>query len=455
MIKKYFLEKQISITGWLLLLLSGVLLFVISLPHTMALRKLLLLLAFLVALPIFWAAVKNGSKMLLSAVLAGGLLQAWMVIIALFVSERPLASLDEWKGQWLPVFMFFVIGIGVAVTLMRSKLKYPRAAVAAVVLVPTIIYLVINASVITFDLIMTGAFHAGQLGITGEKGVVNFLIALIEPILIADVLGRALKIGRLVPVPNWTIASIFMLALYTLFAASSRNGLIIMMLTLIFAATMIALEVRKKYSRSTIFSFVALLVLLIAIVAFTAYKTDPRWQTFIETIPVAWDIDRDLVWLEGDGSDLPITAGGQPIDSSQYYRIAWAHEGWRMLVAHPWGMEISRDTFHDLELKKYGRAGMAHAHNGWLDLGLNVGVLGLLLWGGFLFSLARTGWMAWKTDRAQLGLALVIMTVMFAVSGLFDSIFRDHVTQQFALVAGLLFAALLYEKQDEKNVRTK
>lgn len=453
MIKRFFLDKQICSSGWALLLLSGLLLFVISLPHTMALRKLLLLLAFLMALPVIWKVAINAPSTLMRTVLVALLLQVWMLIISLFVAAQPADSLDEWKGQWLPVFMFFVVGIGVAVTLMQSKLKYPRGAVAAVILIPAITFLIINAIVITFDLILTGEFRGNQRGITGEKGVVNFLIALIEPILIADVLGRFLKVGRLVPVPNWSIALLFVVALYSLIAASSRNGLIIMMLTLILAAAMIISQVRQRYSSAKLFSFAAVILLLISTVTVTAYKADPRWQTFLETIPLAWNIDRDTIWLHGDGSNLPLTASGQQVDGSQYYRIAWAHEGWRVLVAHPWGLEISRDTFHNIELQKYGIAGMAHSHNGWVDLGLNVGILGLMLWGGFLLLLARAGWSAWKIRKEPLGLALVIMTIMFAASGLLDSIFRNHVTQQFALVAGMLFGAVVYEKtKDEEHV---
>jgi hypothetical protein len=35
---------------------------------------------------------------------------------------------------------------------------------------------------------------------------------------------------------------------------------------------------------------------------------------------------------------------------------------------------------------------------------------------------------------------------MFAVRGLFDSIFRDHEIEQFMLVAGLLFSSLSFGK---------
>ncbi|MFM2407444.1 MAG: hypothetical protein RL358_186 [Pseudomonadota bacterium] len=272
-----------------------------------------------------------------------------------------------------------------------------------------------------------------------------------EPILVADFLARLVKGKRLLPIPNWAISALFALAVFSLFAASSRNGLIVMMLALLLGAVVMIAEFHKIYSWQRIASSVLLTITIVAGVFFTAYKTDPRWQGFVETIPLAWDIDRDLLWLKADAVGLPKTSSGISVDPSQYYRIAWLHEGWRMLLTHPWGVEISRDTFHQLELQKHGYAGMSHSHNGWIDLGLNIGVLGLLLWGGFLWLLAKAGWQSWQRYKNPLGLALTLMSIMFVVRAMLDSVFRNHMIEQFALVAGLIFTTLLYEHNDESK----
>ncbi|HEY5141679.1 MAG TPA: O-antigen ligase family protein, partial [Methylococcales bacterium] len=186
-------------------------------------------------------------------------------------------------------------------------------------------------------------------------------------------------------------------------------------------------------------------------ISLVSYKTDPRWQNFVETIPIAWDIDHDLLWLNGDENSANVlTPNGKHVDPTAYTRIAWAHEGWRMLMAHPWGLEIARDTFHKLELAKYGHAGMAHSHNSWIDLGLEVGIPGLLLWALILLLMARFGWQVWHTHKEPLGLALAVLVIMYAVRGLLDSIFRDHEVEQFMLVAGLLFSTLSFEKEENK-----
>lgn len=441
----YFQDKQLSFSSWMLLLLSGILLFIFSLDHVIALRKLLLLIAFLIAFKSFWNALLKKPKPLLPAVLLFAVLQVWMLVIAGFISDQPLASFSEWKGQWLPTLMSFVIGIGLARTLALSKVKDIRSTVAMIIFIPITLYLCVNAIVLIHDEILAGTFLPHQLGISDQKAISSYLIALLEPILIADMLGRLVKGNRLLPIPGWVISAILILALFSLIAAANRNGILIMLLAFILGAAMMISEIRKVYSPQKIITFVLATLIFVLAIAFASYKTDPRWQNFIETIPIAWDIDRDLLWLNADDTNTaPLTPSGEQVDTSAYGRIAWAHEGWRMLMDHPWGTEIARDTFHKLEVAKYGHAGMSHSHNSWIDFGLEVGLPGLFLWGGVLLLLTQSGWQVWRTQKEPLGLALAVLVIMFALRGLFDSIFRDHEIEQFMLVAGLLFGTISF-----------
>lgn len=452
-INSFFQEKQLSFASLLLLLLSGTLQFISSLSHAIALRKLLLLIAFLIAFRYFWEALQKKPKPLLSAVLIFVLLQVWMLVIAGVISNQPLASFSEWKGQWLPVFMSFAVGIGLARTLTLSKLAAPRVVVVMSILIPITIYLCINAIVIVHDWILAGRFIPSLGGLGDHHGVSGYLVALLEPILIVDLLSRLVKGNRLLPVPGWVISAILIFAVCTLIATTNRNGILITLLTFILVTAMMIPEIRKAYPPKKFITFVLATLAFVLAIALVSYKTDPRWQNFVETVPIAWDIDRDLLWLNGEGTNFPLTPDGEQADISEYSRIAWAHEGWRMLMAHPWGMEIARDTFHKLELAKYGHAGMAHSHNSWIDFGLEVGIPGLLLWAWILLILARFGWRTWRTHKEPLGLVLAVLVIMFAIRGLLDSIFRDHEIEQFMLVAGLLFSALSFGKTNIAQTR--
>lgn len=452
-ISNFFQNKQLSLASWLLLVLSGILLFIFSLDHVIALRKLLLVIAFLLAFKSFWEAMQEKSRPLVTATKIFLLLQVWMLIVSCLLAKQPSASLSEWVGQWLPAMMTFVIGIGLARTLMQSSLKDTdsRMLIVMLIVIPITLYQCVNAIVVIHDMILKGTFLTQQSGISDHKANIGYLIALLEPILIADMLSRVFKGSRLIPVPAWVTVVLLVLAIFSLITASSRNGIIIMLMAFVLGAGLMFAEIRKVYSQRKIIAFILATLGFVFLFAFVSYKSDPRWQNFSETVPIAWDIDRDLLWLNSDGLNLPLTKSGNPVELSAYNRIAWAHEGGRMLMEHPWGIEIARDTFRTLEVEKHGHAGMSHSHNSWIDFGLNVGLPGLLLWGLILLIQARYGWQAWSIHKDPLGLALTILIIMFAVRGLFDSIFRDHEIEQFMLVAGLLFSAIYHGQSNTRQ----
>jgi O-antigen ligase len=438
------------------LLLSVVLLLLIySLPNLMAVQKTLIFTAALFSFKVFWNAFLQKEVKLKAVVGIFFALHIWMIFVALFFSSDVVASLSEWKGQWLPTSLSFFIGMSLAITIMRARFDNPVSVVALVILIPLSAFVFIHDLVVLWNIISKKTFYAFEYGygITDHRATIGYVITLIEPLLIADVLRRVSQHDPFLKIPSWLAASILALSFFALIAATARNGLLILILAFVLASIIMLTELRKVYTARRIFTFSMVALVFLSAFLLIFIKSDSRWQNFIETIPVAWDIDRDTLWLKSDtlwlSKDrnlLPITSSGQPVELSAYSRIAWAHEGWRMLLDHPWGTEISRYSFQKLVLEKYGTAGMAHSHNSWIDFGLNVGFLGLLLWAGFLFMLARMGWREWKQYGQPMGMALFLLTLLFSIRGFLDSIFRDHIIGQFMLVAGLMVGALSYRR---------
>lgn len=434
-----------GMAGYALLVLIGGMLFVSSLPHAIAARKALLFFALIIAWKPFWTAVTSKSHLLLLAIFLFAGLEAWMLVVAGAISSQPLQSLMEWKGQWLPPFLAFIVGLGTAWKLSHSNLKSPTLLVASLIVIPISTFIAVNTASVLYDVVLMKQPFINQYGIGGQKGIIGYFIPLCVPILIVDAFSRQVLRKRLLPFPSLVSLLILVLACFSLFAASSRNGLIMMAFTILVSAAVLGFEIRKSYSSKTVAAFLFFSLAVIAFISIVSYKFDPRWKNFIETTSIAWDIDHDLLWLNAsDPALLPLTSSGKPVEMSQYNRIAWLHEGWRMLVSHPWGLEIARDIFHKLELQKYGHAGMSHSHNSWIDLGLQVGILGLLLWTGILAVMVRKGWQAWRIRTEPLGLVLVFSAVLFALQGMLDSIFRDHMIEQFMLVSGLLFGRICF-----------
>jgi hypothetical protein len=441
----------LSATTWMLIILCSTFILVSALPFVMAMRLLVLYSAFLLSGHALWHALKRKSVPLYSAVALLILLQIWMWIISGFMAGDPYDSFMEWKGQWLPAVICFSIGIGLAYSLSSSGYQNYRSIVVMTICVPVIVLLLVNAGFIIHELFQKGRFVTQLTGITDNKANIGYLIALLEPIIIADLLQRFTKRGKLLPIPGWLSVAILALVVFSLITAGARNGIVIILFAFILGGLMMLKEIRASHSTREVAIFSAAILIFISAFAWLSYETDPRWKNLIKTIPIAWDIDRHDGWQSEFARDLPRTAEGERVDGSAYRRIAWAHEGWRLLMANPWGTEISRHTYYRLETEIHGRSFAVHSHNGWIDLGLNIGFPGLALWAGFLIILGGFGWRAWKFDRDALGLALALLAILFASRALLDATFRNHTLLQFMLVAGLLFSTLCFTKYPPKE----
>jgi hypothetical protein len=440
--RSYIQETQLGRRGWFLLLSCVSLLYVFSLPGVMAIRSVLLLFAFILSFKFLKKILQVKPKPLLIVFTLFILLLIWMLTISLFIAKHPAVSIAEWKGQWLITFLVFIIGTALSCALSLSRMRLPTT-VAMTILIPVTLYMLTNAIVITYDMIRAGEFLTQQAGISMHKAIIGFLIALIEPLIVTDSVLRIIKRRPLFPFSEWGVGILLMLVLFSLFTATARNGIIIMFVALLLGCVLTYGEIYKTYSLRRILTFLLGTIFSLSLLSFASYKVDPRWQGFIETVPVAWDIDNNKQWLDINGSlGLPNAASGKPVEASAYYRIAWAHEGWRLLMAHPWGTEISRSAFHDIEVLKNPSMNIPYSHNSWLDFGLQVGIPGLVLWVLILFYLGWNGWQSWKIERDPLGLSLALLVIMFSLRGMLDETFREQIIHQFALVAGLLFGSL-------------
>jgi O-antigen ligase len=159
---------------------------------------------------------------------------------------------------------------------------------------------------------------------------------------------------------------------------------------------------------------------------------------------VAWDTDRNTQWLKGEHNetDLPVTASGKPVEPSAYYRIAYMKEGLRLLAEHPWGTRVGRDAFRLAIQEKYGRGGMSHAHNGFLDLGVSLGIPGVVLWLAFLGSFVVFVVHTPQAEGPGLRGALLLAIAGFAMRTMLDATVRDHIVQEYLLSAGVLVGTI-------------
>lgn len=427
--------NKIEIAG---LLLVALLFFVWPVPHTISLRDILLLFIFIL---FGWLAYRQASSGWPAALKVPGLiyiaLSAWILVGALLLSDQPVSSLDQVRSQWLKGFVALLSGVWAGSAFSRDN----RRATAML----TVVVLILAAHVLYIDFIaLSSLIEHGNMGyrfgVFGGEGPdkSNYLTNLLLIFLFADILRRITQGQRGLPFGNLWLGILTLGALLSQNVTGMRNGVIEFTLIFIMITVLFVMENRWRGSRVLLISGVALLLLVPATLGYFNYKNDPRWLTFIETIPVAWDTETHKAWLNEQKYGLPQLPDGRLVDVSAYQRIAAIKEGARLVIEHPLGNGYGRNAYGDALQQKYGERSLGHSHSGFVDLAIGTGVPGALLWLGFLTTLVITGWRSFRATKAYAPLLLLLITAGYGARMLVDSVIRDHMLQQFLFLLGLL-----------------
>ena len=420
----------------LALIVALTLLFVWSVPGTIALRHLLLALVLLLLTPElrrrpFAGIGANGLPLALL-----GLLSLWFVVQAVALSPEPAWALGELKGQWLPALLALFAGLLLAHACAGRESRLLGGI--SLVLTLQALTAVVHSS---YHWLTTGTFLREIVPITGGKLELSFVVNLLLAFLVADLLARATRRDRLLPCPLAVNLLGLAIALVALYLAGARNGIIAVGLLGLGATVFYVVDQRRQIGRLRALAGGLSCLLLVASLAYTSVRSDPRWDVFLETAQIAWDVDHHDTW-QGMERPLPTLASGEPADHSAYMRISWLHVGSRLIAEHPVGVGYGRNAFaHALRTQMPVELG--HSHSGWIDLGVGGGVPALSLWAAFIASLVWLGWRALQ-DRARLaGLPLIFVALGFASRMLIDSVNKDHMLQIFCFVVGVLLLQLV------------
>jgi O-antigen ligase len=435
------LEGRLPGRDALVLALLILLIFVLPIPGTIALRYLLLC-GLLVALawmvrrvPGVGAAVwRAGRAPLLLLVL----FSVWLVAQAVAVSAEPGWALSEIRGQWVPAVLALLAGLGIGSGFVASR---DRVRLAATVVVAALIAQTVFSLAFVFLYSLKVGYLAGHKTVlTAGKLEISYFNNLLLAFLAVEVIARWVYRQPFLRMPGWLIVVAILLAFYSNLAFAARNGIIGSVLLVFSLALIVAIrEFRRIGALRAIAAGIACAV-LVAGLAFASYRQDARWQGLSEKIGVAWDIDRHLAWRDTQRNPLPLTADGTAIDESTYTRIAWIHAGLRLWIEYPLGVGYGRNAFGHA-LRKSGDSTVGHAHSGWIDLGVGTGIPGLLLWGALMLALIIVGLRRYFGSGDSLGLVLAFVAGGFSGRMVLDSINRDHMLMLFLLLAGFLLVA--------------
>lgn len=461
-------SKFFNITWWLSLFLMATLIFVWPIPGTIALRNTLAVLLLALVLYISWRnprALKHGGIHGLKwplGLLTG--LTIWIAVVIAGWAAEPALSWREFWAQWtIPLLC------GLSGYLLARQVESKGSAGVQTIL-KTIFFTLLfqvalhdlldvaylfatgtqpfrQAPVLYFPIFIelwrenrhwTEAF----VGLYFEK--FSFVNNTFAAILVAEILQRIIEKRRWLDLPNWLLGFAFILVLLCSYWLRVRNGNLGLMFLICMAGLMTMVRVRHRFRLHSMFIAVGVSFVVLIGIGTAFWKSDARWQTFVETVPIALDTETNKAWLSTKIEPYPRLANGAEVDPSNYERIAWIKEGIVLGWENPLGTGLNRNAFFDGLDRKYQMNGAirgGHSHSGVVDFFIANGLPGLVLWVSFLFSLAVLGWRTFTGTNMALGLMLIFLISGFFSRSILDSNIRDHVLQQFLFMTAI-FATL-------------
>lgn len=431
----------------------ALLLFIFPIPHTISLRYLLLL----AAAGIFgYLAIKRGNpailpRLRLPLALFGALL-VWLFLGAVFISDDPVRTLSEVSSQWLMVLLSLMAGVVAGVALENDPVM--RRRLLHVVFFVLLAHVAIVDAQSLWSTIFSNAFTARAQGLTAGPDQSSYLTNLLLAFLLSESLARVAGRPAGLGLNNAMLFTAWIIGVTSLYAEGTRNSIPALMAMCGAIVLLYLVHSRNSNRWLSAVGATALMIMLLVSLAYTTseVKRGQDWHHVWDTVAIALDTEQHKGWLDKEKYGLPELPDGQMVEESTYLRVAWMKEGVLLVGDHPLGIGFDRNAFGQGLKMKYDE-GHGHSHSGVLDLAIGAGLPGVLLWFAFLGSLAWLGLRRFNRLRVFAGLALFMIILDYSTRMFLDSTVKDHILQQFMLVAGLLAAPAAAASEPEEYAR--
>lgn len=379
----------------------------------------------------------------------------WMLGLYLDHPVAPLLQWDELRGTWLRVIigMVFAFGLG---QLYFCRPQYQRYFLVILFIWPVVIgFLFIAQGLFTSswfgEQIYIYVFKSKVAGVYFLVWSLFFVFAYFHWTLIKNN-------SMVVPVATSKLVipkSIKILALVcgaNLFLLNSLNALIMVFVDVIALMYFVFMYRFYKRDRRLRLDKAVLIgscfVCLLAAVAYVDAKhANGKLANSMADVDFILNHDQTGAW-RWDGSDKGIyppinTLTQRPVSGSTYERITWFREGFKFLMARPWGLGYTGNGFAYYMREKYPGSQSTKTHSGWLDFGLGAGVIGvLLIWFAMGTIYVRACRMAngsgqQEIMRLYITWTLSSMLLLWLIAELSDREYIEHFFFMLAFFTGL------------------
>lgn len=399
-----------SITSqYVVLACSTLLLSIWSLPETIALRNITLIVGALAS--VFFLHQKKSEFFTHHAwpiyVFLGFF--PWLIIHLLFLSHEFNEQFSELRSLWLRCCLAVPIGLATGFILNRnyteSKEKNSKHILGELPIdnfrVKSLIFLYVGLGAYAFislGYLFFQWLYTGQAPQFTPDMSSNLLYSIYKS-KIAYVIGGTfflplcfiLIIRSINLHGSYFLASLGCLGITSgLFVAAfsnTKNGILIFTFSLIIFIFNLIFRFRLSNQRKKFATVIFVITIFSSLYGITKHvEQNTAWQNLLANIELGLDIDGEKFWRDREANtSSPLNKHGVPVDNSTYERVAWFTAGAKLLSENPLGYGLVRHSFGILALSKWpdfykpAIDTRGATHSGWLDLALGVGVPGTLL----------------------------------------------------------------------------
>jgi hypothetical protein len=248
------------------------------------------------------------------------------------------------------------------------------------------------------------------------------------------------KHTRLTRFSRLSLSVFAVLIVFVSMRAAARNGMIGLVYMSFSMLLVYLIFEGKRLGRTRCTVIVVSVLVLLSGLSVFSIKNDSRNSVFVGSVKAGWNYEPTRAWL--DLEPLPKLSDGREVDDSAYKRVAWIHSGLRLIAHDPIGYGYGRGAF-SRALTSIGYANnVGHSHSGIIDLGVGLGIPGIVLWLAYCWTLVVAGFRAFASRGETLGLVLMLASCGFIGRMMIESIQRDHMLSLFLFVMSALLAEM-------------
>ena len=435
----------------------ALLIFVLNIPGTIALRNVLAGLL-LIILTFSWLKNEDSIKPLfknknfISTISILLILTTYIFFHSIFIADEMSWSLSQYRTQWIYPMLYFTMGILLA--FFASSGKYFNEKNLVTILFYSLSLHVLYVDLITiYQYIESGHFVLRYGGLTRSAVLANYITNILISIIIVEFIFRFRVKKRIVQLNSLWLMLVLLLCIFSAIIEHLRFGVISLFFMSLTGLIFFIFDNSRFNSKAKSFVAITLLLLCSLPLLYNA-KNDVRWLSLIETIPIAMDTETHLYWQGNSSGDSPTLASGEKVSYSNYMRIAWITKGIDYISNDIFGIGYGRNVFgHAME--KYDGKIISrgyHSHSSIIDFTIGVGVLGIGVWFLFVIKIILSESKIFINHGNYFSLLSVFIISGFFIRSFVDSNMRDHMFKQFFLILGIAITLSFYEQIKNKKI---